>query len=157
MISSDLAEVRESNSDGEAYWPADFDLQVNGIRWQLDGEKEFITTLPSGQELRVNFTLVQDNTYGIYSAFNFVLEDTDFGPFINMYDLTEGVIRERILLLVLMVEPLARKILLQTRVGDTPEARAGRSPRWTLDKRPRMEMPSMGPRARVIFDRNNQA
>lgn len=156
MIPSVLAEVRESNSEGEAYWPADFDLRLSGVRWQLDGEKEFITTLPSGQELRVSFVLQKDYLGDLYSVFNFVLEDTDFGPFINIYDLTEGVIRERVLLLVMVLEPLARQILLQTRVNDTPEARQGRKIRFTIDKRHRMEMPSMGPRARAIFDRNNR-
>ena len=155
MIAKELAEVRASNGEGEAYWPADFDLQMDGVRWQLDGEKEFVTTLPSGQELRVSFVMKQDEAGGVYSAFVFVLEDTDFGPFINMYDLTDGVIQERIQLLDLMLEPLARKILHQTRVADTPEARQARKLRFTLDQRPRMEMPGMGPRARAIFDRNN--
>jgi hypothetical protein len=156
MISSDLAEVRESNSEGEASWPADLDFQLNGVRWQLDGEKEFITTLPSGQELRVSFVMKQDEAGGLYSAFVFVLEGTDFGPFISMYDLTVGVIQERILLLVLILEPLARKILRQTRMADSPEAKQTRKLRLTLDRRPRMEMPTMDPPARVIFDRNNQ-
>jgi hypothetical protein len=71
--------------------------------------------------------------------------------------LTAGVIQERLLLLVLMLEPLARKILHQARMADTPAARAKRAPRFALDRRPRMEMSTMGPHARIIFDRNNQA